>query len=333
MIFTKKLFALILTVVLVLSFCTINISAADTYVVAGVESLCGSNWNANDTNNIMTYDSGFEYYKKDYFNVPANTYELKVVQNGKNWFGDSNGQNIKFEVLQPCTVTVFFDANTKEIRIVGFGVSLNVKFEYSDVAVVGSGVGSWLNGALWDPSVSSNFMTEVKKDFFEITYNNIPAGDYQFKFAFDGDWVHNFGLGDTFEPGAFCEAAYNGSNINIIMTSDYDVKITLDLRKFDYTTKTGALFKVDYLPVSSQPTTTPDTPSTTPSIAPSEKPGDNTESVPTIAPSQKPSQRPDDSEDNADTGDFADLGLTAIVSVVVLSALVFAITTLKRKVY
>lgn len=328
---TKKIIVFMLTFILVVSFGIINVSAADTYIVAGVDSLCGSNWDANDTNNQMTFDSGLGYLKKDYFNVPANTYEIKVVQNGTNWFGDSSGQNVKFEVLEPCTVTVLFNADTKEIRILGVGVSLNIEFKYEKVATVGSGVGTWLNGALWDPAAPSNVMTEIEKGLFEIKYNNVPAGDYQLKFAFDGQWTHNFGVGDSFEPGAFCDAAYNGANINLVTTSDYDIKITLDIRDFDYSTKSGAIFKVEYLDVSSQTPTV--TPSTTPSTTPSEDPDDNTETVPTVKPSQKPSQGPSDSEDNAETGDIVDLSLTAIVAVVVLSAVVFAIITLKRKAY
>ena len=107
--------------------------------------------------------------------------------------------------------------------------------------------------------------------------------------------------------------------------------LTLDIRDFDYTTKSGAIFKVEYLDISSQTPTV--TPSTTPSTTPSEDPDDNTETVPTVKPSQKPSQGPSDSEDNAETGDIVDLSLTAIVAVVVLSAVVFAIITLKRKAY
>ena len=263
---TNKIVLLLIIISLITSFGAINVSAADTYVVVGTASLCGSDWDANDTDNIMTYDSSLGYYKKDYFDVPADSYELKVVVNGSDSYGDSTGQNVKFEVLEPCTVTVLFNAETKEVKLLGLNISFDIKFEYSTVYAVGGGVGPWLNGAHWDPAAPANVMTEKEKDLFEITYEGIPAGSYQVKFALDGEWTHNFGVGDVFEAGSFCEAVYDGSNIFFTTTEDYDIKLTLDIRNFDYSTKIGALYKIEYIKGASKPAETPsETPSTTPS--------------------------------------------------------------------
>ena len=314
----NKIFVFMLVAVLVVSFSAINVFAENTYVVAGVEALCGSNWNPTDANNKMTFDSGLGCYKKVYSNVPAaNSYMLKVVANGSDWHGDSTGNNVTFNVTSPCTVTVLFNADTKEIKVEGSNVSFANEFSYSKVAAVGNGAGAWLNGVSWDPAASSNVMTEIEKGLFEITYKNIPAGEnYEVKFAFDGSWSDNFGRGDSFEVGSFCEAAYNGGNISFNMTEASDVKLTLDIRDFDYSSKSGAIFKVEFVKSTpSKPTETPaEKPTATPSVKPSVTPSGDT-----------------GNSGNANTGDSSEIIITTMVATFVISAVVFAITTLRRK--
>lgn len=294
--FKNKIIVLLLTFVMLLSFGAVNVSASDTYVVVGVSSLCGSNWDANDTNNIMAFDSAFGFYKKDYFDVPVGKYEVKVVKNGVDWYGDSTGQNFKFEVLSPCTVTVLFNEDTNEVKLIGMNISFDIKFEYSTVTAVGSGEGTWLNGALWDPTDSSNNLVEIEKGLYEKTYNNIPAGSYQLKFTLDGEWAHNFGVGEVFEVGSFCESIYNGSNIFFTLTEDSDVKITLDLRDFDYNTKIGAVYKIEYLEISQpteKPNVTPDAdPTETPSAIPSSTPTVEATHIPSATPTATPDLEP-----------------------------------------
>ena len=314
----NKIFVFMLVAVLVVSFSAINVFAENTYVVAGVEALCGSNWNPTDANNKMTFDSGLGCYKKVYSNVPAaNSYMLKVVANGSEWNGDSTGNNVTFNVTSPCTVTVLFNADTKEIKVEGSNVSFANEFSYSKVAAVGNGAGAWLNGASWDPAASSNVMTEIEKGLFEITYKNIPAGEnYEVKFAFDGSWSDNFGRGASFEVGSFCEAAYNGGNISFNMTEASDVKLTLDIRDFDYSSKSGAIFKVEFVKSTpSKPTETPaEKPTATPSVKPSVTPSGDT-----------------GNSGNVNTGDSSEIIITTMVAAFVISAVVFAITTLRRK--
>lgn len=314
----NKIFVFMLVAALVVSFSAINVFAENTYVVAGVEALCGSNWNPTDANNKMTFDSGLGCYKKVYSNVPAaEAYMLKVVANGSEWHGDSTGNNVTFNVTSPCTVTVLFNADTKEIKVEGSNVSFANEFSYSKVAAVGNGAGAWLNGASWDPAASSNVMTEIEKGLFEITYKNVPAGEnYEVKFAFDGSWSDNFGRGASFEVGSFCEAAYNGGNISFNMTEASDVKLTLDIRDFDYSSKSGAIFKVEFV-------------KSTPS-KPTETPAEKPTATPSVKPSVTPSGDAGNSG-NANTGDSSEIIITTMVAVFVISAVVFAITTLRRK--
>lgn len=78
----------------------------DTYVVAGVAGLCGSEWNATDEANKMTENNGV--YSITYSNVAAGEYELKVVKNGGTWIGGADGNNVWFSVSEACDVTVTY---------------------------------------------------------------------------------------------------------------------------------------------------------------------------------------------------------------------------------
>ena len=78
----------------------------DTYVVAGVAGLCGSEWNATDEANKMTENNGV--YTITYTNVAAGEYELKVVKNGGTWIGGADGNNVCFTVTAACDITVTY---------------------------------------------------------------------------------------------------------------------------------------------------------------------------------------------------------------------------------
>ena len=66
----KKLFTLML-----MSICMVlTANAEDTYVVAGVEVMMGSNWNGADANNQMTSTDGLTYtLVKEGVKLEANT--------------------------------------------------------------------------------------------------------------------------------------------------------------------------------------------------------------------------------------------------------------------
>lgn len=83
-----------------------GVAVPDTYVVAGVAGLCGSEWNATDEANKMTENNGV--YSITYSNVAAGEYELKVVKNGSNWIGGADGNNVCFSVSEACDVTVTY---------------------------------------------------------------------------------------------------------------------------------------------------------------------------------------------------------------------------------
>lgn len=109
----------------------------DTYVVAGVADLCGSEWSATDENNKMTENDGV--YSITYTGVAPGNYELKVVKNGATWIGDASGNNVSFTVTEECDVTVTYSEDGG-IQITGDNVADNeppAQTGDMDVAVMG----------------------------------------------------------------------------------------------------------------------------------------------------------------------------------------------------
>ena len=217
----------------------------ETYRVAGVAELCGSDWNPADDNNLMTLNADTGLYEKTYTGVRAGEYPIKVVgtrsDGTMNWYGNAQGMNVVIYVTAVCDVTVVFNATTHDIGIVGISAVEKTWMDIDAIRVVGNGDGAWLNGANWDPAADENKMTEVRPGVYEITYSRVPAGsDYQFKFAANGSWTDNWGAG-----GAAGEAVYNSNtNISLELTEPTDVTLRLNLNGFNESTKQGATYEV-----------------------------------------------------------------------------------------
>ena len=216
--------------------------AQDTYVVAGVSALCGSNWDATDTNNQMTLQNDGTYVKT-YANVAVGSYQFKIVKNGSEWIGDKSSQNVQFAVNTACDVNIYFNPSNNDITVAGNGV-VEKQFEVNKVVAVGNGSGNWLNGVNWDPTSDTNKMTQVGDLVYEISYNDVPVGgDYLVKFAVNGDWADNFG-GTYAGNGIETDAAYDGGDINVEVEKAGTVTLRLDLSNFDYASKSGAKFTI-----------------------------------------------------------------------------------------
>ena len=84
----KKLFTLLVMSI----FTVLAANAQDTYVVAGVESMMGSNWDGKDANNQMTTTDNATYtLVKEGVKLEAGiNYEYKIVKNGSDWFTYDN---------------------------------------------------------------------------------------------------------------------------------------------------------------------------------------------------------------------------------------------------
>ena len=247
--------------------------AGSTYVVAGSEELCGVLWKGSPEEapeNVMT-DNGDGTYTKVFTDVQiADSLQIKVVENtadgGQNWIGDNGGDNnITFNVLAACDVTVTYDSNTRKITVSGDGVQIVSDIEIKSMHAVGNGDPddeSWLNGVAWDPT--ANEMEQVADKAYEITYHNVPEfANYQVKFAANGKWADSWGSaeeGFTPESGVAFDAVYNGQNLTVNVPYEFaDVTLRIDLSNFNYATKLGAVATVTVTEASQVPTTAPET--------------------------------------------------------------------------
>ena len=217
----------------------------ETYRVAGVAELCGSDWDPADDNNLMTLNADTGLYEKTYTGVQPGEYPIKVVETRSDgmmiWYGSARDMNVAIYVSAVCDVTVTFNATTHAIGVVGISAVEKTWMDIDAIRVVGNGDGAWLNGINWNPAADENKMTEVSPGVYEITYAQVPAGsDYLFKFAANGSWADNWGAG-----GAAGEAVYNSdTNIFVELTETTDVTLRLNLNGFNESTKQGATYEV-----------------------------------------------------------------------------------------
>ena len=244
--------------------------AGSTYVVAGSEELCGVLWKGSPEEapeNIMTAN-GDGTYTKVFTDVQiADSLQIKVVENtadgGQNWIGDEGDNNITFNVVAACDVTVTYDSNTRKITVSGDGVQIVSDIEIKSMHAVGNGDPddeSWLNGVAWDPT--ANEMEQVADKVYEITYHNVPKFDnYQVKFAANGKWADSWGGAEenfTPESGVAFDAVYNGENLIVNVPYELaDVTLRIDLSNFNYATKLGAVATVTVTDASQVPSTVP----------------------------------------------------------------------------
>ena len=244
--------------------------AGSTYVVAGSEELCGVLWKGSPEEapeNVMKAN-GDGTYTKVFTDVQiADSLQIKVVENtadgGQNWIGDEGDNNITFNVVAACDVTVTYDSNTRKITVSGDGVQIVSDIEIKSMHAVGNGDPddeSWLNGVAWDPT--ANEMEQVADKVYEITYHNVPAFDnYQVKFAANGTWADSWGGAEekfTPESGVAFDAVYNGENLTVNVPYELaDVTLRIDLSNFNYATKLGAVATVTVTDASQVPSTVP----------------------------------------------------------------------------
>ena len=239
----------------------------DTYVVAGDNAeIFGTSWDAGNTGNAMTKNDDGTYSKSYNAEKAYDVTQLKVVKNGAEWIGDPNGNNVAFAITAPGTFTVTYDPATGAVAVTGDNIA-DAVFNYETVYAVGNGEGNWLNGASWDPGYAANQMTKVADGVFEIEFTNVPDGfERQIKFAIDGAWTYNFGApkenAPEFVSGTTFDAAWDGGNITFDTDDTCDVKAQLELREFDFISKTGAKYTITITEKGNDPQ-----PSTEPSKA------------------------------------------------------------------
>ncbi len=235
-----------------------------TYVVAGTENLTSYFWSSSvETGNVMTQneDGTYSFTFKD---VAASDEEmqLKIVgipaEGGDIvWYGvDGTSANVAFYNRMDCDITVTFDPETKDIGVTGEGVELITDLVIDSITVAGSGSKPWLNGISWDPTAVENHMTKIADGIYQIRFENIQSElNYELKFAANDSWGNNWGIptGASYTPGEWADAVINADNIRFEVEDDLAiVVVTLDLRDFSYTTKQGAKFCIEIIPITEE---------------------------------------------------------------------------------
>ena len=86
----------------------VPVGELSSYRVVGSADWMG-NWDAAFEDGRMT-KVGDGLYRKEFKDVPAGSYELKITKDGKwdNCYGDGNGQNFKFTIGETTDLTVDF---------------------------------------------------------------------------------------------------------------------------------------------------------------------------------------------------------------------------------
>jgi len=224
----------------------------DAFVAGSEAEIFGTAWTAGLSANQMTWNEGLSKYAKVYTVDKAyKSVGLKVVY-GNEWYGENGGsENVKFSLSGPGEFVVYFNKATYHVTVAGPIVG-EEQFDFEYAAVAANGEGNWAHGEDWNAATTTNRMTEVTANVWEISFENVAAKDCQLKFCFDGTWDHEFG--GTFSAfGTASQAVYgnSASSINFSSTAGSIITVRLNLSNFNFATKEGATFTVSQVePIS-----------------------------------------------------------------------------------
>ena len=91
-----------------------------------------------------------------------------------------------------------------------------------------TGSAEWM-GKVWDPANPNGLMTEISDGVYEITYKNVPVGNYEFKITKNGSWDNAWGQGGI-----------GGGNIPMVVSVAGDVTVRLNVGTGAMSYKTAA---------------------------------------------------------------------------------------------
>lgn len=171
-------------------------------IVAGTAELCnGHHWSVGAVENAMYPVDGV--YTITFENVPAGDYEFKVVYEDE-WCGKTNydaenstpgatgTDNIGFTLVQPTTITISFNAETKKITLKADGIDEFGQFVATSYTLCGS---AEIFGISDDPTLIDNDMIyDEEIGVWSRTYKYVPlevTGEeyvYAYKVAANHDW-------------------------------------------------------------------------------------------------------------------------------------------------
>jgi maltose-binding protein MalE len=132
-----------------------------------------------------------------------------IPEMGSVWSAWNNGITLALTGELPPEESMADAANQVRDLIKGaLAGMVNLPGSYQDVAGC---------GAQWDPACEATAMVEGDDGLFTLTVE-LPAGDYEFKVALDGDWTVNYGS----------DGEQDGPNYALSLDSDSTVTLTYD---------------------------------------------------------------------------------------------------------
>ena len=197
------------------------------YTVAGDAGLCGVAWTPASEKNALTDEDGDGVYEITYKDVPAGTYSFKVTDGTwNNSWGVGTG-NYSINLNDTADVTIKFTEATKKIEV---ECSALGDFVLKHMTVVGD---EGLVGAKWDPKAEEGVMTETEDGIWSITFKNVAAGEYEYKFLANDNYTYNWTV----------EGYFNSSENSIIKVDNdgADVTLTIDVSAYDFSAKKGSV--------------------------------------------------------------------------------------------
>jgi hypothetical protein len=186
--------------------------AFDVWTVAGVSTLCGSEWKTDDESNDMKTTDGVTYtlVKEGIVLEKGIGVEFKVAKDHA-WtesYGDgSNNASFTVEETGIYTVTVNFNAETKEITV---NTEKTGEAEIGEkvYSIVGTLTGGWEN----------DVDMELVNGVYSATIDIEAAGTYEFKIRQDHKWDVNWGV----------DGKQGGDNLVAELPANSSITVTFD---------------------------------------------------------------------------------------------------------
>ena len=161
----------------------------DVYTIVGAETLVGTAWDFNNTDNDMTKqgDGSYVLVKENVELATTGTYEYKVVKNRSwDWKGVNEGNNLTLTGVDvDGTYNVTFTLN-KELNALTTSLELvEAKKVIPECYVAGD---ESLTGQNWN--AKSVLMTyDEESEVYTATLTAVPAGTHNMKVVYGGEWL------------------------------------------------------------------------------------------------------------------------------------------------
>ena len=161
----------------------------DVYTIVGAETLVGTDWDVNNTDNDMTKqgDGSYVLVKENVELATTGTYEYKVVKNRSwDWKGVNEGNNLTLTGVDvDGTYNVTFTLN-KELNALTASLELvEAKKVIPECYVAGD---ESLTGQNWN--AKSVLMTyDEATEVYTATLTAVPAGTHNMKVVYGGEWL------------------------------------------------------------------------------------------------------------------------------------------------